>query len=178
MRLLLNSRMASGLGIEPRFSDSKSDVLPVRRPRKSDPTTATPCDWLGDLDSNQDLQTQNLTSYQLDDPQNSKPPAGLNLLGACFQKADHSLPSGHEGGLHGLLLVFVHSGRQNTRLLQMCQAGDTENLQQESVTLRCGLTPRWSQRRLRLEFMDGLSYTTIIELTEPLARRRGSALDR
>ena len=29
-----------------------------------------------------------------------------------------------------------------------------------------------------LEFMDGLSYTTIIELAEPLARRRGSALDR
>ena len=42
----------------------------------------------------------------------------------------------------------------------------------------CGLTPRWSQRRLRLEFMDGLSYTTIIELAESLARRRGSALDR
>jgi len=40
------------------------------------------------------------------------------------------------------------------------------------------LTPRWSQRRLPLEFMDGLSYTTIIEPAEPLARRRGSALDR
>jgi hypothetical protein len=37
-----------------------------------------------------------------------------------------------------------------------------------------GLTPRWSQRRLRLEFMDGLGYTTIIEPAEPLARRRGS----
>jgi len=36
-------------------------------------------------------------------------------------------------------------------------------------------TPRWSQRRLPLEFMDGLSYTTVIELAEPLARRRGSA---
>ena len=35
-----------------------------------------------------------------------------------------------------------------------------------------GLTPRWSQRRLPLEFMDGLSYTTVIELAEPLARRR------
>ena len=34
------------------------------------------------------------------------------------------------------------------------------------------------QRRLRLEFMDGLSYTTIIEPAEPFARRRGSALDR
>ena len=41
-----------------------------------------------------------------------------------------------------------------------------------------GLTPRWSQRRLPLEFMDGLSYTTIIEFAEPLAGRRGSALDR
>src|SRR5882757_9177494 len=40
------------------------------------------------------------------------------------------------------------------------------------------LTPRWSQRRLPLEFMDGFSYKTIIELAEPLARRRGSALDR
>jgi uncharacterized protein (TIGR02246 family) len=44
--------------------------------------------------------------------------------------------------------------------------------------VRHGLTLRWSQRRLRLEFMDGLSYTTIIEFAEPLARRRGSALDR
>ena len=40
------------------------------------------------------------------------------------------------------------------------------------------LTPRWSQRRLPLEFMDGLSYTTVIEIAEPLAGRRGSALDR
>ena len=40
------------------------------------------------------------------------------------------------------------------------------------------LTRRWSQRRLRLEFMNGLDYTTIIELAEPLAGRRGSALDR
>jgi hypothetical protein len=41
----------------------------------------------------------------------------------------------------------------------------------------CCLTQRWSQRRLRL-FLDGLSYTTIIEFAEALARRRGSALDR
>jgi len=40
------------------------------------------------------------------------------------------------------------------------------------------LTPRWSQRRLPLEFMDGLSYTTIIEFAESLAGRRGSALTR
>ena len=40
------------------------------------------------------------------------------------------------------------------------------------------LTPRWSQRRLPLEFMGGLGYTTIIEAAEPLARRRGSTLDR
>jgi hypothetical protein len=38
-----------------------------------------------------------------------------------------------------------------------------------------GLTPRWSQRRLPLEFMDSVGYTTIIELAEPLARRRDSA---
>jgi hypothetical protein len=44
--------------------------------------------------------------------------------------------------------------------------------------MSCCLTPRWSQRRLPLEFMDGLSYTTIIEFVEPFARRRGSALGR
>ena len=43
---------------------------------------------------------------------------------------------------------------------------------------KCRLTPRWSQRLLPLEFMDGLGYTMIIELAEPLARRRSSALDR
>jgi hypothetical protein len=35
-----------------------------------------------------------------------------------------------------------------------------------------------NQRRLPLEFIDGLSYTMIIELAEPLAGRRGSTLDR
>ena len=40
------------------------------------------------------------------------------------------------------------------------------------------LTPRWSQRRLPLEFMEGLSYTTVIEPAEPHAGRRCSALDR
>ena len=49
---------------------------------------------------------------------------------------------------------------------------------EEAERASVGLTPRWSQRRLPLEFMDGLSYTTIIEPAEPLARRRGSALDR
>ena len=37
---------------------------------------------------------------------------------------------------------------------------------------------RWSQRRLRLEFKNGIIYTTIIEFVESLAGRRGSALDR
>ena len=41
-----------------------------------------------------------------------------------------------------------------------------------------GLTPRWSQRRLPLEFMDGFDITLIFELREPAARRPGSALDR
>ena len=45
------------------------------------------------------------------------------------------------------------------------------------------LTQRWSQQSLQmatmlLEFMNGLSYTTIIELAEPLAGRRGSVLSR
>jgi hypothetical protein len=49
-----------------------------------------------------------------------------------------------------------------------------------SHSLRCTFDTgsRWSQRRRPLEFMDGLSYTTIIEFAEPLAGRRGSALDR
>jgi uncharacterized protein (TIGR02246 family) len=41
-----------------------------------------------------------------------------------------------------------------------------------------GLTPRWSQRRLLLEFMDDFGFTVIFELREPAAGRRGSALDR
>jgi len=40
------------------------------------------------------------------------------------------------------------------------------------------LTPRRRQRPLPIGFMDGLSYTTIIEFAEPLAGRLGSALDR
>ena len=48
----------------------------------------------------------------------------------------------------------------------------------EVVERSRGLTPRWSQRRLRIVFMDSLSYTTVIEFAEPLAGRRGSAFDR
>ena len=44
---------------------------------------------------------------------------------------------------------------------------------QAEIFYPCRLTPRWSQRRLPLEFMDGLDYTTVIQLAEPLARRRG-----
>ena len=47
-------------------------------------------------------------------------------------------------------------------------------LEAENATLK----KRVGQRRLPLEFMDGLGYTTIIEFAEPPARRRGSALDR
>lgn len=46
------------------------------------------------------------------------------------------------------------------------------------MTLRRSLTQCWSQWRPRLDFMDGLSYTTIIGPAEPLARRRGSAFGR
>ena len=59
--------MAWGLGLEPRFPDPKSGVLPVRRPPKQGGK------WLGDQESNLDSQIQNLMSYQLDDPQNKKP---------------------------------------------------------------------------------------------------------
>jgi len=38
--------------------------------------------------------------------------------------------------------------------------------------------PGCSQWPLPLELMDDLGYTAIIEPAEPLARRRGSALDR
>src|SRR5208283_2075906 len=37
---------------------------------------------------------------------------------------------------------------------------------------------RWSQRRLPIELMDDLGYIKICELSEPLGRRRGSALNR
>ena len=63
-------QMAWGLGLEPRFSDSKSDVLPIRRPPNKERK------WLGDQESNLDSQIQNLMSYQLDDPQNQSAPAG------------------------------------------------------------------------------------------------------
>jgi hypothetical protein len=43
---------------------------------------------------------------------------------------------------------------------------------------RIGLWAVEAHGQLRLEFMGGLSYTTIIELAELLAHRRGSALDR
>jgi hypothetical protein len=49
--------------------------------------------WLGDQESNLDSQIQNLMSYQLDDPQMQRAPAGQCLLGLFIQKADHSLPS-------------------------------------------------------------------------------------
>jgi hypothetical protein len=67
-------------------------------------------------------------------------------------------------------------------------AGLSNNRPIPPAAQRLSSTPRWSQRRLPLppslrygatgEFMDGLSYTTVIEPAEPLARRRGSALDR
>jgi hypothetical protein len=40
------------------------------------------------------------------------------------------------------------------------------------------LTPRWSQRRLPLEFKNGLDYTTIIELAGHSPVGGGSALFR
>jgi hypothetical protein len=77
----------------------------------------------------------------------------------------------------------IHRGRSK----QFVISSDTSSreLTKPSKTMlpepeHCGrdgrLTPRWSQRRLRLEFMNGLSYTTITEIAESLARRRGSAL--
>src|SRR5215510_6190146 len=72
--------MAWGLGLEPRFSDSKSDVLPIRQPPN------TEWKWLGDQESNLDFQIQSLMSYQLDDPQNQSAPAGPCLLGRLSRR--------------------------------------------------------------------------------------------
>ena len=49
-----------------------------------------------------------------------------------------------------------------------------------ALTIKRRRTPNTSlgQRRLPVEFMDGLDFTTIIGIAEPFARRRGSALDR
>ena len=44
-------------------------------------------------------------------------------------------------------------------------------------TPECGLTSRRSQRRLRLELMDGFGSATMIELSEPLGGRRASAMN-
>jgi len=75
-----------------------------------------------------------------------------------------------------LFAVLLPSSRCYLAFSASCQAHEVRSSQCRHEAV--GLTPRWSQRRLPLEFMDGLSYTTIIELAEPLARRRGSALDR
>jgi hypothetical protein len=91
--------MAWGLGLEPRFSDSKSDVLPIRRP----PNTKQ--EWLGDQGSNLDSQIQTLMSYQLDDPQKQKAPAGQYLLGLSSRRQTTAPAFYVEGGLHGLLLL-------------------------------------------------------------------------
>src|SRR5215470_5410096 len=80
MQRLSVFQLAWGLGLEPRFSDSKSDVLPIRRP----PNTERK--WLGDQESNLDSQIQNLMSYQLDDPQIQSAPAGRCLLGRLSRR--------------------------------------------------------------------------------------------
>src|SRR5437867_11125083 len=95
-------QMAWGLGLEPRFSDSKSDVLPIRRP----PNTEQ--EWLGDQESNLDSQIQNLMSYQLDDPQKQRAPAGQCLPGLLSRRQTTACLQLCEGGLHGLLLDDVH----------------------------------------------------------------------
>ena len=57
-----------------------------------------------------------------------------------------------------------------SRLLELASR---RKLPARSAAQRLGSTIHCSQRRLPLEFMDGSSYTTVISLAEPLARRRG-----
>jgi hypothetical protein len=94
-------QLAWGLGLEPRFSDSKSDVLPIRRPPKHNRK------WLGDQESNLDSQIQNLMSYQLDDPQKQEPQQVNAYWGSSRRQTTACLQL-CEGRLHALLLADVH----------------------------------------------------------------------
>ena len=80
-------QMVWGLGLEPRFSDSKSDVLPIRRP----PNTVEELAWGPGVEPGfSDPESDVLPirrSPKAKSPSRSKP------TGALVQKADHSLPS-------------------------------------------------------------------------------------
>jgi hypothetical protein len=79
-------QMAWGLGLELRFSDSKSDVLPVRRPPNTQREMARgPGVEPGFSDPESDLLPTRRSPKQ-------RAPAG-QPTGALIQKADHSLPS-------------------------------------------------------------------------------------
>ena len=104
---------------------------------------------------------------------------------------DSCRPDVHPYRNDSILLLFIFAAREakfvGERFLVECYFGCgsirsmdciRDAASDYSALSVSGLTPRWSQRRLPLEFMDSLSYTTIIEFAESLARRRGSALDR
>ena len=63
---------------------------------------------------------------------------------------------------------------RRSRYLGVCSGLLSGVLQEDG---RC-VTPRSTHRRPPIDFMNGLEYTTIIEPADPLACRRGSALDR
>ena len=126
----------------------------------------------------------------------------LGSLGACSKSYRDSC--GVAMGVDRrdyVALRMVPISRSGSRVAERCHvvrlsSGAARNSLPDERTFetlpsdaQTGLTPRWNQRRLPLppslgsyggtsEFMDGLSYTTVIEPADPLARRRGSALDR
>lgn len=79
--------MAWGLGLEPRFSDSKSDVLPIRRPPNGEQEMAWgPGVEPGFSDSESDV-------LPIRRSPKTKSPGRSMPTGALIQKADHRLPS-------------------------------------------------------------------------------------
>ena len=80
-------QMAWGLGLEPRFSDPKSDVLPIRRP----PNTEQEMAWGPGVEPGfSDPESDVLPIRR---SPKAKSPSRSMPTGALIQKADHSLPS-------------------------------------------------------------------------------------
>ena len=94
--------MAWGLGLEPRFSDSKSDVLPIRRP----PNTEQEMAWgpgvePGFSDSESDV-------LPIRRSPKAKSPSRSCLLRLLSRRQTTACLPLCEGGLHGLLLADLH----------------------------------------------------------------------
>jgi len=77
--------------------------------------------------------------------------------------------------------ILLHSRRDEIEFAKMC------TLYRAGADAHCAFRLRGASARqvppargfgATSDFMVGLNYTTVIEFTEPLARRRGAALDR